>query len=63
LSIDEVKIDKLDAQGQPHCPCDQYADLTSNELVFTVSYVLNANKPTVRFDSRLRFTICGIGSV
>jgi hypothetical protein len=63
LSIDEVKTDRLDAQGQPHCPCDRYADLTSNELVFTVSYVGNAYKPSLRFDTKLRFTIGGTGSV
>jgi hypothetical protein len=62
ISMDEIGVDKIDQFGQPQCPCGKHADVTSNELVFTVSYVLNANKPSVRFDTILRFTIGGSGS-
>ena len=42
-------------------PCGQYADLKSNELVFTVSYQTNANRPGVMFNTKIRFTIGATG--
>jgi hypothetical protein len=40
-----------------------YADLKSNELVFTVPYRGNGTNPGIMFDTRMRFTIGGSGTV
>ena len=58
LRFDEVRID-----GSPVQPFGNWADLKSNEVVFTVPYKSNANRPGVMFDTRIRFTIGGTGSV
>jgi hypothetical protein len=53
LTTDEVNV----------LPLGNYADLKSNELVFTVPYRGNANNLGIMFDTRMRFTIGGSGSV
>jgi hypothetical protein len=53
LTTDEVTMGSTGAR----------ADLKSNELVFTVPYRSNANNPGVMFDTRMRFTIGGSGTV
>jgi hypothetical protein len=58
IAIDEVNIDALDCRI-----CGKYADLPSNELVLTVPYTSNANNPGLMFNTKLRFTIGGTGSV
>jgi len=58
MTTDEVNIDALDCRV-----CGKYADLPSNELVFTVPYKSNANNPGVMFGTRLRFTIGVTGTV
>jgi hypothetical protein len=58
FTTDEINIDRPDCR-----PCGKWADLKSNEVVFTVPYQSNANRPGVMFDTKLRFTIGGSGSV
>jgi hypothetical protein len=53
LTTDEVNVDAV----------GNYADLKSNELVFTVPYRANASNPGIRADTKLRFTIGGTGTV
>ena len=57
FTTDEINIDRADCR-----PCGKWADLKSNEVVFTVPYQSNANKPGVMFDTRIRFTIGGSGT-
>jgi hypothetical protein len=58
FTTDEINIDRADCR-----PCGKWADLKSNEVVFTVPYQSNANRPGVMFNTKLRFTIGGSGSV
>jgi hypothetical protein len=58
FTTDEINIDAPDCR-----PCGKWADLKSNEVVFTVPYRRTATNQGVIFDTRLRFTIGGSGSV
>ena len=58
LTTDEVNLDARDCR-----PCGKFGDLKSNELVFTVPYRSNANKPGLMFDTILRFTFGASGTV
>ena len=58
FTTDEINIDAPDCRV-----CGKYADLKTNELVFTVPYQSNAQNPGTPLDLRLRFTVGGTGSV
>jgi hypothetical protein len=58
FTTDEINIDRENCR-----PCGKWADLKSNEVVFTVPYASNANRPGVMFDTRIRFTIGASGTV
>jgi hypothetical protein len=58
LTIDEVNIDAIDCRV-----CGKYADLPSNELVFTVPYQRTAQDQGIPFDTKLRFTTGVNGTV
>jgi hypothetical protein len=58
LTIDEVNIDAIDCRV-----CGKFADLPSNELVFTVPYQRTAQDQGIPFDTRLRFTTGVYGAV
>jgi hypothetical protein len=57
LTTDEVSTTNLAVTA------GNYADLKSNELVFTVPYRRTAQNPGIPFDTKLRFTIGGTGTV
>jgi hypothetical protein len=58
FTIDEINIDAPDCR-----PCGKWADLKSNEVVFTVPYTKTATNQGVMFDTRIRFTIGASGIV
>jgi hypothetical protein len=59
FTIDEINID------DPERPLGHWADLKSNEVVFTVPYKsnINAGKPGLMSDTRVRFTLGVSGTV
>lgn len=58
FTTDEINIDAPDCRV-----CGKYADVKTNELVFTVPYQSNAQNPGTPLDLRLRFTVGATGSV